>query len=95
MLNTDNKNLTKDPKTLFMQIIYLIILKLINLMFPLLILLNQQLKIHPIICQILVQRGIVDYSQARSYFRPDLGTIHSPWLMKDMEIACLRNNIKL
>ena len=52
--------------------------------------LQQQLKIHPVLCQILAQRSIVDYNQAKSYFRPNLDAMHSPWLMKDMEIAVSR-----
>ena len=45
------------------------------------------LKIHPVLCRILVQRGIWDFDQAKSYFRPQLSDLHSPWLMKDMEKA--------
>ena len=45
------------------------------------------LKIHPALCSILVQRGITSFEAARDYFRPQLAQLHSPWLMKDMEIA--------
>lgn len=49
--------------------------------------LQQVLKIHPVLCRILVQRGIETYDQAKDYFRPQLTALHSPWLMKDMDKA--------
>jgi single-stranded-DNA-specific exonuclease len=48
------------------------------------------LKVHPILCKILVQRGIETFEQARNFFRPVLTDLHSPWLMKDMENAVAR-----
>ncbi|HEY1112316.1 MAG TPA: single-stranded-DNA-specific exonuclease RecJ [Chitinophagaceae bacterium] len=45
------------------------------------------LKIHPALCNILVQRGITTFEQARDFFRPQLEQLHSPWEMKDMEKA--------
>jgi single-stranded-DNA-specific exonuclease len=50
-------------------------------------LLQQALKIHPVICSILVQRGIETFEDARDYFRPQLTSLHDPWLMKDMDKA--------
>lgn len=52
--------------------------------------LQKELKIHTILCQLLVQRGIVSYDAAKSFFRPDLSNTHSPWLMKGMETAVSR-----
>jgi single-stranded-DNA-specific exonuclease len=52
--------------------------------------LQNELKIHPILCQILAQRGIADFNAAKSFFRPTITDIHSPWLMKGMEIAVTR-----
>lgn len=49
--------------------------------------LQQTLKIHPLLCRLLVQRGITDFEEARRFFRPELQHLHSPWLMKDMEKA--------
>jgi single-stranded-DNA-specific exonuclease len=49
--------------------------------------LQASLKINPVICKILVQRGIDNYEKARNFFRPELQQLHSPWLMKDMEKA--------
>ncbi len=50
-------------------------------------LLREELKISPILCDILAQRGMIDFESARSYFRPSLEMLHSPWLMKDMQLA--------
>jgi single-stranded-DNA-specific exonuclease len=47
----------------------------------------QTLKIHPVLCNILVQRGIETYEQAKHFFRPELTSLHEPWLMKDMAKA--------
>lgn len=52
--------------------------------------LQADLKIHPVLCKILVQRGIETYEKARNFFRPSLDDLHSPWLMKDMEKAVHR-----
>ncbi len=49
--------------------------------------LKQALGINETICKILVQRGIENYEAAKNYFRPQLNTLHSPWLMKDMKKA--------
>lgn len=61
----------------------------------------QSLKIYPVLCKILVQRGIKTFDQAKDFFRPRLTDLHSPWLMKDMEkaveriIAAINNNEKI
>ena len=52
--------------------------------------LQQSLRIHPALCTILVQRGIETFEQARDYFRPPISSLHSPWLMKDMDKAVER-----
>lgn len=52
--------------------------------------LQQQLKIHPALCKILVQRGLDDYEKAKDFFRPGLDALHDPWLMKDMNLAVNR-----
>lgn len=49
--------------------------------------LYQSLRIHPALCDILVQRGIETYEAARDFFRPQLTRLHSPWLMKGMDKA--------
>jgi single-stranded-DNA-specific exonuclease len=50
----------------------------------------RELKIHPVLCSILVQRGIDSYDKARHFFRPELSDLHDPFLMKDMDKAVER-----
>ena len=50
----------------------------------------RDLKIHPVLCNILVQRGIETYEMAKNFFRPQLENLHDPFLMKDMEKATAR-----
>ena len=52
--------------------------------------LQQSLKISPVICNILAQRGIETFEQSKKYFRPELKDLHDPWLMKDMDKAVER-----
>ncbi|HEX8315438.1 MAG TPA: DHH family phosphoesterase, partial [Flavisolibacter sp.] len=47
----------------------------------------KELKIHPVLCDILVQRGIESFETAKSFFRPQLTDLHDPFLMKDMQKA--------
>lgn len=49
--------------------------------------LAQELKIDSSLAQILVQRGITTFDEARSFFRPSLDNLHDPFLMKDMDKA--------
>src|SRR5689334_6623021 len=49
-----------------------------------------ELKIHPVLCRILVQREIDSYEKARQFFRPELSGLHDPFLMKDMDKAVKR-----
>jgi single-stranded-DNA-specific exonuclease len=57
--------------------------------------LHQTLKINPVLCQILVQRGIKDFDGSKSFFRPSLHELHSPWLMKDMQKAVARIGVAI
>ncbi len=52
--------------------------------------LNSSLKINPVICKILVQRGTKTFDQAKDFYRPQLHQLHDPWLMKDMGKAVNR-----
>jgi len=47
----------------------------------------KELKVHPVLCNILVQRGIETYEAAKRFFRPQLSDLHDPFLMKDMQRA--------
>ena len=52
--------------------------------------LSSELGIDPVLAQLLVQRGINTFEQARSFFRPSLDNLHDPFLMKDMDKAVER-----
>lgn len=57
--------------------------------------LQESLKIHPIFCELLVERGIKTYNEAKEFFRPSLDQLHDPFLMKDMDKAIERINYAL
>ncbi|MEO7446033.1 MAG: single-stranded-DNA-specific exonuclease RecJ [Ferruginibacter sp.] len=46
--------------------------------------LHASLGINPVLCKILVSRGITTYDKAKDFFRPSLNHLHDPYLMKDM-----------
>ncbi len=52
--------------------------------------LAEELSIDLNLSNLLVQRGIHSFDQARSYFRPQLDDLHDPFLMKDMDKAIER-----
>src|SRR6188472_3452977 len=64
-------------------------------------LLQSALKISPVICDILVKRGVISFEDSKKYFRPELKDLHDPWLMKDMDkaveriIRAVNNNEKI
>ncbi len=49
--------------------------------------LSKELNVDYKIAQLLVQRGIKTFDQARVFFRPELSDLHNPFLMKDMDKA--------
>ncbi len=49
-----------------------------------------ELKINPIIANILCQRGICTYNEAFAFFRPKIEHLHDPFLMQDMAAAVNR-----
>ena len=49
--------------------------------------LQKDLGVDALIAQLLVLRGVTDFDQAKRFFRPSLSDLHSPFLMKDMDIA--------
>lgn len=57
--------------------------------------LSQELGISPILGRLLVERGITTIAEARKFFRPQLPDLHSPFLMKDMDIAVERLNLAM
>ena len=52
--------------------------------------LSAELGIDPVLSGLLVQRGVETFEQARAFFRPDLDSLHDPFLMKDMDKAVER-----
>ena len=52
--------------------------------------LSSELGIDPVLADLLVQRGISTFQDARAFFRPDLSRLHDPFLMKDMDVAVER-----
>ncbi len=52
--------------------------------------LKEILGVNSIIATLLVQRGIENFEQAKSFFRPSLSALHDPFLMKDMDKAVSR-----
>ncbi|NLI25365.1 MAG: single-stranded-DNA-specific exonuclease RecJ [Bacteroidales bacterium] len=58
--------------------------------------LAEQLGMEKPIANLLVQRGIKTFEEAKAFFRPSLENLHDPFLMKDMEKAVgrIENAIK-
>ena len=51
-----------------------------------------KMGINPILAQILIRRGISTEPAAKRFFRPQLGDLINPFLMKDMDVAVDRLN---
>lgn len=54
--------------------------------------LAKETGISPILCKLLLERGITSAAEAKRFFRPQLNELHDPFLMKDMSIAVERLN---
>jgi len=52
--------------------------------------LSRELNIDQHLANLLVQRGIHSFDQAKSFFRPSLDDLHDPFLLKDMDKAINR-----
>ncbi len=52
--------------------------------------LSEAIRVERPLAQMLVQRGIIDYDEARDFFRPSLKNLHDPFLLKDMDHAVRR-----
>ena len=52
--------------------------------------LASELSIEKSLAEILLQRGISTFDEAKKYFRPSLEDLHDPFLMKDMDVAVNR-----
>ena len=54
--------------------------------------LSAELDISPILCSLLLKRGVTSVAEAKNFFRPKLSNLHNPFLMEDMDIAVKRLN---
>ena len=54
--------------------------------------LAKETGISPVLCKLLLERGISSAAEAKRFFRPQLSELHDPFLMKDMDIAVDRLN---
>jgi single-stranded-DNA-specific exonuclease len=52
--------------------------------------LSEAINVNPVLASILVSRDVLNFDQAKTYFRPDLDQLHDPFLMQDMEVAVTR-----
>ncbi len=48
---------------------------------------RSELKVTPIVAELLLQRKVNSFPEAEGFFRPKLDQLHDPFLMKDMELA--------
>ena len=54
--------------------------------------LSSELELSPVLCSLLVKRGITSVAEARNFFRPKLSHLHNPFLMNGMDTAVARLN---
>ena len=52
--------------------------------------LSSELGVDPVLAELLVQRDVRTFEQARAFFRPNLNDLHDPFLMQDMDKAVER-----
>jgi single-stranded-DNA-specific exonuclease RecJ len=52
--------------------------------------LSAELGIDQSLANLLVQRGLRNFNEAKDFFRPQLSSLHDPFLMKDMYLAVAR-----
>ena len=63
--------------------------------------LSQELNVSRKIANMLVQRDVTTFDEAKDFFRPSLDMLHDPFLLKDMDKAiqrveaALENNEKI
>ncbi|MDO4949640.1 MAG: single-stranded-DNA-specific exonuclease RecJ [Bacteroidales bacterium] len=54
--------------------------------------LAQDTKLSPLLCLLLIKRGIVSTNEMKKFFRPSLLDLHNPFLLQDMDVAVNRLN---
>ena len=54
--------------------------------------LAEEIKVSPVLCRLLIDRGITTADEAQRFFRPQLHDLHDPFLMAEMDKAVDRLN---
>ncbi len=54
--------------------------------------LAEEIKVSPVLCRLLIDRGITTAEEAQRFFRPQLHDLHDPFLMAEMDKAVERLN---
>ncbi|WP_297336469.1 single-stranded-DNA-specific exonuclease RecJ [Algoriphagus sp.] len=49
--------------------------------------LGKEINVNPTLANMLINRGVENFEQAKDYFRPSLSQLHDPFLMQDMRVA--------
>ena len=49
--------------------------------------LSKSINVNPILSELLIQRNITNFDDAKAFFRPSLANLYDPFLMQDMDIA--------
>ncbi|MEB2776506.1 single-stranded-DNA-specific exonuclease RecJ [Algoriphagus sp. D3-2-R+10] len=57
--------------------------------------LSKEINVNPTLANMLINRGVESFEQAKSYFRPSLVMLHDPFLMKDMTEAVDRIQVAI
>ncbi|MDR0873523.1 MAG: single-stranded-DNA-specific exonuclease RecJ [Prevotellaceae bacterium] len=57
--------------------------------------LANELGINPMLAQLLLQRGVATFEEAKRFFRPQLDDLHDPFLMNDMQKAVDRLSLAM
>ncbi len=52
--------------------------------------LGKEINVNPTLANMLINRGVESFDQAKDYFRPSLSQLHDPFLMQDMTAAVNR-----
>jgi len=57
--------------------------------------LAQETKLSPLLCLLLIKRGVVSADEMKKFFRPSLSDLHNPFLLQDMDRAVERLNLAM
>ncbi|PZX58173.1 single-stranded-DNA-specific exonuclease RecJ [Algoriphagus chordae] len=57
--------------------------------------LSKAINVNPTLANMLINRGVESFEQAKSYFRPALSSLHDPFLIKDMTEAVDRIQVAI